>query len=92
MTERLGPYVIKGPLGYRSGHGWTKQRGMALSFEDPVSARDWLATCRPRIGTVENSPWTAEIEEAERTRMNLPMGAMALRSASDYDPFNDGPR
>ena len=90
MSERLGPYVIQGEQGYKTVHGWSRQRAMALSFDDEVSARDWINSSRPRIGTVQCVPFDAEAEAVERNTIGL-MPAPVQRSASDYDPFNDGP-
>lgn len=90
--EQLGPWVIEGPLGYRTTYGWSRLRSAALSFDDQVSARDWFMSSQPRIGEVKNVPFDAEAADRERQGNNLPPAAMHQRHASDYDPHNDGPR
>lgn len=85
----LPPYCIRNPAGeYRTMVGWSRFRGDALSFDDEVSAKNWINATPLIAGTVAREPFDTDRQAVERAGAGL-MPAVNLTTGmaqSDYDP------
>jgi hypothetical protein len=88
MSERLPPWVIRNDQGlYCSMVGWTRHRYQALSFDDAVSARDWIAATPAIKGSVTNEPFDATAEALSRAGAGLePVVPLTSMARHDYEP------
>jgi hypothetical protein len=89
MTDtRLPPFVIVNAAGqYRTANGgWSKHRQEAISFDDAVSATQWLqpTTAAKRLdATVQQVPFDID---ATRAAAGLPPVPLDAQHRSEFDP------